>query len=292
MPRDAVIENPVVNSPFRVPDRHFRFDERGITSDVTEGRRRSSYFIPIPSARKIGSQLAFETEWTSDRLQENETINRIRERVDLWRQGGHQGVTTTTRRLLDYWTEPDRERPLFFCQIEALETAIYIGEAAARFGDDWIVNLLRDEAGRHNPGLFRVAHKMATGTGKTVVMAMVIAWHTLNKAASPQDNRLSAPQCLIGDPATGITENFGVAGTKSHHPQRIDSRVDACDDCHAGPGPTFEPLHVERLGVTTVGGDQVVELGWHRPRVRAEGWRSSQSLRHVMAPECLPNQAS
>lgn len=65
MPRDAVIENPVINSPFRQPDRHFRFDEEGITSDVVDGRRASSYFVPIASARKRGGQQTFETEWTS-----------------------------------------------------------------------------------------------------------------------------------------------------------------------------------------------------------------------------------
>lgn len=209
MPRDAVIENPVINSPFRQPDRHFRFDEEGITSDVVDGRRRSSYFVPIPSARKRGGQQTFETEWTSDRLEENPTINRIREKVGMWREGGHQGVTPTTRRLLEYWTNPERERPLFFCQIEALETAIYITEAASKFGDDWIVNQLRDEAGRHNPGLFRVAHKMATGTGKTVVMGMIIAWHTLNKAASPQDNRFT-DRFLVVTPGITIRDRLRV----------------------------------------------------------------------------------
>jgi type III restriction enzyme len=209
MPRDAVIENPVINSPFRQPGKHFRFDEQGITSDVVDGRRHSSYFVPIPAAKKSGGQLAFETEWTSDRLQENANINRIRERIDLWRQGGHQGVTATTRRLLDYWSNPERERPLFFCQLEALETAIYLTEAASRFGDDWIVSLLREESGRHNPGLFRVAHKMATGTGKTVVMGMIIAWHTLNKAASPQDNRFT-DRFLVVTPGITIRDRLRV----------------------------------------------------------------------------------
>ena len=209
MPRDAIIENPVINSPFREPSRHFRFDEEGITSDVVDGRRPSSYFVPIPSARKRGGQRSFETEWTSDRLQENATINRIRERIDQWRQGGHLGVTPTTRRLLEYWTDPERERPLFFCQIEALETAIYITEAAKRFGDDWIANLLRDESNRQNPGLFRVAHKMATGTGKTVVMGMIVAWHTLNKAASPQDNRFT-DRFLIVTPGITIRDRLRV----------------------------------------------------------------------------------
>ena len=209
MPRDAIIENPVLNSPFRRPERHFRFGEEGITAEIVEERRPSSYFVPIPAAKKKGGQLAFETEWTSDRLQENTTINRIRERVELWRRGGHQGVTPTTRRLLEYWTDPDRERPLFFCQVEAVETAIYITEAASRFGDDWITNLLREEAERHNPGLFRVAHKMATGTGKTVVMAMIIAWHTLNKAANPQDARFT-DRFLVVTPGITIRDRLRV----------------------------------------------------------------------------------
>lgn len=92
-------------------------------------------------------------------------------------------MTPTTRALLEYWTDPERDRPLFFCQVEALETATYLTEAAKRFGDAWIDDELRTFAEDANPGLFRVAHKMATGTGKTVVMAMLIAWHTLNKAA-------------------------------------------------------------------------------------------------------------
>ncbi len=76
-------------------------------------------------------------------------------------------------RLLDYWTRPDRERKLFFCQIEALETVIYITEAAKKYGDTWIENALRNANDGANPGLFRLAFKMATGSGKTVVMGML-----------------------------------------------------------------------------------------------------------------------
>ena len=209
MPRDVVIENPVINSPFREPSRHFAFDENGITSAIAEGRRPSSYFVPIAAARKKGGQQAFETQWTSDRLEKNATINRIRRRIDLWRQGGHLQVTPTTRRLLEYWTDPERERPLFFCQIEALETAIYLTEVAPKFGDEWMGNLLREHAAGHNPGLFRVAHKMATGTGKTVVMAMIIAWHTLNKAASPQDARFT-DRFLVVTPGITIRDRLRV----------------------------------------------------------------------------------
>ena len=144
--RQIVIENPVINSPFEEPKRHFRFTEDGITDEILEERRISQYFVPIPRAKKKSAkQLSFETEWTADRVEENKDINRIRERVSTWRKGGYVGVARTTARLLEYWQQPDREHKLFFCQIEALETAIYITEVAGRYGDAWIENLLRAE---------------------------------------------------------------------------------------------------------------------------------------------------
>lgn len=197
---DAVIDNPILNTPFREPSRHFRFGEEGITSEVVEARRVSSYFVPIPASKKKG-QLQL-TEWTEDRIEENQFINDVRRKVGMWRGGGWTGVTPTTRRLLEYWTAEDREKPLFFCQIEALETAIYVTEVANRYGDAWIANRLREESDRHNPGLFRLAFKMATGSGKTVVMAMLIAWHTLNKRERPQDGRFSDAFLIV---APGIT---------------------------------------------------------------------------------------
>jgi type III restriction enzyme len=197
----VVIENPILNAPYDSPRRHFQFDDEGITDHVVEGRRPSSYFIPIPKAKKKGGQLVFD-EWTGDRIEENRLINQIRERVDRWRALDWPGVTPTTRTLLEYWTDPERERPLFFCQVEALETAIYLTEAARKLGDAWIENELRTFAEDANPGLFRMAHKMATGTGKTVVMAMLIAWHTLNKVANPKDARFGDAFLIV---APGIT---------------------------------------------------------------------------------------
>lgn len=198
---DVVIENPVINSPFREPGRHFRFSDEGITSEVVAGRRTSAYFVPIAQPRKRGQkQLAFDTEWTKDRLKETELVNQIRHRVQLWREGGYPGITTTSSRLLEYWTNPDRDRKLFFCQIEALETVIYITEAARKYGDAWIENELRHANDTSNPGLNRLAMKMATGSGKTVVMAMLIAWQALNKLASPQDARFTDTFLIISRP--------------------------------------------------------------------------------------------
>ena len=201
---EVIIENPILNSPFEEPRRHFRFSDEGITNEISEARRVSSYFIPIAKPKKKGkaAQLAFDTEWTKDRIEENIFINRIRERVSLWRRGDYQGITKTTRRLLDYWRNPERERKLFFCQIEAVETAIYITEVANRYGDSWIENELRRANEDANPELFRIAFKMATGSGKTVVMAMLIAWHVLNKLANTQDARFTDTFLII---TPGIT---------------------------------------------------------------------------------------
>ena len=175
---------------------HFRFTDEGITDEVVEARRVSSYFVPIARPKKKGKQLEFDTEWTKDRIEENRLVNQIRQRVLLWREGGYVSVTPTTARLLQYWTNPERDKKLFFCQIEALETAVYITEAAKKCGDAWIENALREANDTSNPGLPRMALKMATGSGKTVVMAMLIAWHALNKFANAQDvasSRARAP---------------------------------------------------------------------------------------------------
>lgn len=205
----VAIDNPVLNSPFIEPTRHFRFTEDGITNEVVGERRISTYFVPIPREKKKGGkQLAFDTEWTQDRIKENEFINRVRQRVDLWRKGGYIGVTPITRQLLDYWNAPERDRKLFFCQIEALETAIYIAEVAGKY-DPWIENDLKRFNAEANPLLYRIAFKMATGSGKTVVMAMLIAWQSLNKIHNKQDSRFS-DTFLIVTPGITIRDRLRV----------------------------------------------------------------------------------
>ena len=206
----VVIENPIINSPFDEPTRHFRFNDDGITDEVVEARRTSSYFVPIAKPKTKGSkQLQFDTEWTQDRIEENKLVNEIRRRVAFWRKGGYVGVTPTTARLITYWTDPNREKKLFFCQTEALETSIYIAEVAKKYGDAWIENAIREGNDTSNPGLPRTAFKMATGSGKTVVMAMLIAWHTLNKRANPQDARFS-DTFLIVTPGITIRDRLRV----------------------------------------------------------------------------------
>lgn len=211
--KQVIIENPIINSAFSEPKQHFRFDSDGITNDIVESRRQSHYFIPIAKPKKKSQQLELDLEsWTQDRIEENKFINQIRDRVSSWRQLGYRGtlnITSTTRRLLEYWTNPERERRLFFCQIEALETVIYITEIADKSGDTWIKNQLNQFKDAANPLLFRMALKLATGSGKTVVMSMLIAWHTLNKAANPQ-SRLFSDAFLIVAPGITIRDRLRV----------------------------------------------------------------------------------
>jgi len=131
---EAVIENPILNSAFEQPTRHFKFSDDGITDEIIEERRVSFYFMPIPASKSKGKQAVLDTEWTKDRVEENVFINRVRFQVGRWRLNGRLAVTATSRKLLDYWTDPGRENRLFFCQIEALETAIYITEVAGKDG--------------------------------------------------------------------------------------------------------------------------------------------------------------
>ena len=219
----GVIENPVINSPYEEPQQHFAFDNEGITNQITEGRRASTFFIPIAPPKRKEIQLQIEGMMTADRMRPNVLINRIRDEVALWRRGGYRGISPTTRRLLDHWLDPTRERRLFFCQIEAVETAIFIGEAAGRYGVPWIDNELRRINADYNGTLYRIAFKIATGGGKTLVMAMLIAWQALNKFATRQDRRFS-DRFLIVTP--GITVRDRLRVLKPNDPDNIYTGMD------------------------------------------------------------------
>jgi type III restriction enzyme len=200
MKPQVTIENPILNSPYFEPSRHFKFDEDGITNEIVEYRRTSTYFIPIPKPRSQGKQMSLE-DWQGERQKENKLVDLIRGRVGHWRKSNYFGVNNATRRLLEWWTDPARENKLFFCQIEALETAIYLTEVAEK-ADPSLTAQIRAGNLEANPELYRIAFKMATGSGKTVVMAMLIAWQAINKILNKQDNRFSEAFLIV---APGIT---------------------------------------------------------------------------------------
>lgn len=187
-----IVDNPIINNPFERPTRYWAYESGQPV--LKEGRRPSGYYL---KTRTRGQQMSlFEEEFVPMDL-----VNTIRDRVKAWHEKGYPGVTPITRQLLSHWNNPDRERKLFFCQIEAIETLIWIIEAppAEKQG----INIPKDN------GLTRYACKMATGSGKTVVMAMLIAWQVLNKLANPQDRRFS-DAVLIMCPNLTIKERLQV----------------------------------------------------------------------------------
>ncbi len=172
---------------------------------MLEGRRPSESFVPVPATRKgkTSDQQALDFDTTGERRETNSLINDIRREVELWRHRGYRSVAPYTRKLLEHWSAkpPARDDPMFFCQREAAETAIFLAEVAGRGGADYRGRIDPENA-IHNDGLPRVALKMATGTGKTVVMAMIIAWQTINKVFNPRDTRFSKRFLVV---APGIT---------------------------------------------------------------------------------------
>jgi len=116
----------------------------------------------------------------------NKRINALRDLVDRWRTGGYEGATPTTRSLLEHWTHPDRTPRLYWAQLEALETIIYLYEVATTVPTaSGILEAISCTNKEHNDLLPRIASKMATGTGKTVVMALIIAWQACNSRENP-----------------------------------------------------------------------------------------------------------
>ena len=204
----AAIENPVINSPFVEPTRHFRVVDGQVSGEILDGRRPSEFFVPVAKPKKASAQLALQFG-AGVRQQQNEIVNEIRQSVARWRLQGYPHATSLTKELLAHWRAEDRDRRLFFCQVEAVETAIYLTEAAEKSADTKALNVIRAENARLNDGLPRMAFKMATGSGKTVVMAMLIAWQALNKLANPYDKRFST-RFLIVTPGITIKDRLRV----------------------------------------------------------------------------------
>ncbi|WP_440714122.1 BPTD_3080 family restriction endonuclease [Gordonia sp. FQ] len=205
---DAQIANPVINSPYEQPSSHFVLDEHGRpTGATTGGRRPSQSFVAIAPERKGRRRSARQETLDlglTERIAENYLINEIRKDVGYWRSTGkYEGVTPITRKLLEHWADAKRDNRVLFAQREAAETAIFLTEVSGRrrYRNDWRARLAETND-EFNRGLPRIAMKMATGTGKTVVMAMLIAWQTLNKVHTPRDARFTNRFLIV---APGVT---------------------------------------------------------------------------------------
>ena len=179
----------IVNSPFEAPRWHW-LDHQGALR-LVDGRRPAGYEI-------------FDTRNNTRRIERLELVERIRSRVEAWRAAGYPGVTTVTRSLLEHWNDAGaRPLPFYFCQIEAIETLIWWVEAPADFKQGIAI------PGDGGPWP-RLCNKMATGAGKTTVMAMLIAWQVLNAQTYPKRNRDFTRAIFIVAPGLTVRERLQV----------------------------------------------------------------------------------
>lgn len=182
------IDRLIINSPYLEPAHFWSYDRENRSFNLKEGRRPAGYIIASETSRSFDDPGIFK---------EIPLVNLIRPRIKKWREANYPGVTGITKRLLDHWNDKEArtDKKFFFCQLEAIETLIWLNEAPES-----------EKVGIEIPldgGEFtRLCSKMATGSGKTIVMAMLIAWQTLNKVTYLQDPRFSKNFLII---APGLT---------------------------------------------------------------------------------------
>ena len=217
MSSTSFFRQPILNSPYDYPARHWELDGRGQPTETVVGRRRRADFItPIPPAQKQKraeqAQIDFADETgvgsAGQRYAQVRVINELRRAVDDWRavpDPSKWRVTPETQRLLRHWRHhPFQDLRPFFCQVEAAEVAIWLTEVAPSIGAEGrrFLDYLGDANAGANPGVDRLALKLATGAGKTTVMAMLIAWQTLNAVRRPGSRRFTRGFLVV---APGLT---------------------------------------------------------------------------------------
>ncbi len=182
------IDKLIINSPYVEPQQYWDYIRDTREFVLQQGRRPAGYVVAGESSKSFDDPGTFI---------EIDLVNTIRPRIKKWRDDGYPGVTGITKRLLQHWQDPEerKDRRFFFCQIEAIETLIWLTEAPDA-----------DKTGIEIPGdggeFSRWCNKMATGSGKTIVMAMLIAWNVLNKVANGKDSRFSKNVLIV---APGLT---------------------------------------------------------------------------------------
>jgi len=176
----------IICNPYEKPKQHLSYNREIRKFELVEGRRRAGYIVASEASQ------AFDDPGHFIPLEE---VNKIRERVDKWRDADYPGITTVTKELLEHWKNPDSEPRLFFCQIEAIETLIWLIEAPEN--EKQGIDIEGDGS-----QFQRLCSKMATGSGKTIVMAMLIAWQIINKVTYSKDNRFSKYVFVV---APGLT---------------------------------------------------------------------------------------
>ncbi len=309
----SFFERPILNSPYEPPRRHWELDPEGRpTQRIVEGRRRAALITPVPKPKKdtrragrraaeASRQSAFaweeEAGATSDGTAYNPTpiINELRDHVDAWRKLPRPEdwkVTPETARLLAHWRHHRFEgiRP-FFCQLEAVETAIWLVEVAPELGQRvrkfWAhIEAANAEA---NPELLRIALKLATGAGKTTVMAMLIAWQTVNAVRRPNSKQFSRG-FLIVTPGITIKDRLRVLQPNdpdSYYRQREIVPPDMLSDIDRAK-IVITNYHAfklrERMEVAR--GTRAVIEGWRKAKlstVESEGQMLARVMPELMA---------
>ena len=215
------VERPILCSPYSAPSVHWRYDRTTGEANKEAGRRPARYWYKTKD--DAAGQLALELSEGQDDLL---LVNQLREDVARWRESNYEGVTPVTRELLASWAATDRGRRLFFCQREAVETVVYLAEVlrsgrrprfTPQFAAADIARLVDTPANPELLPLTRFGCKMATGSGKTVVMAMLIAWAFCNRGRNPADERFPNA-VLVCCPNLTVKERLGVL-----RPEREDN---------------------------------------------------------------------
>lgn len=225
-------DNPILNSPYFEPLLHYNTDNEGSLdyTDIHKGRRIFKADSVVIPTRQTGQREFIELNENAEEYFTH-IINLCRKEIGLWRNANYPNTTRVTKELLNFWfNNPERlvTKKLFFAQQEAVETAIWVNEVAEKSNaGQHILNLLRN--GQQTVGddpadqLPRIAFKMATGSGKTVVMACLICYHYFNRQEYRNDTRF-ADYFLIVAPGVTIKSRLGVlfVDTKNKNPKDIE----------------------------------------------------------------------
>jgi len=241
-------DNPILNSPYEEPTLHYATDKDGSLNyqDIRKGRRIFTHDIHVIPTRQGPQGQMFEI---NDFEEEYSThvINLCRKEVGKWREDKYPGTTRVTKELLNFWFEnPERHAliRLFFAQREAVETAIWLNEVAEKSNPgQHILNILfhgqQSISDDRLEQLPRIAFKMATGTGKTVVMGLIILYHYFNRKEYRADTRF-ADYFLILTPGITIKTRLNVLFVDTKHKVRNDIedyyRIRAIVPPHLEPG--------------------------------------------------------
>jgi len=180
----------IINSPYKVPRQHWEQASNGTLNLINE-RRAAGYEI-------------IDTRSSTRRTKELKLVNEIRTRLSDWREADYPGITSITRRLLEHWHDSEqRQYPLYFCQLEAIETLIWWVEGPAEYKQGIFIP---GDGGTWE----RLCNKMATGSGKTTLMAMIITWQVLNALTYPRRNKVFSKAFFIVAPGLTVKERLKV----------------------------------------------------------------------------------